>query len=246
MTNEATVEKLKTMKLKGMARSFENCLKDSSFRNLTPDEMVAHLVDAEWDERYNRKLTALIKSARFRYQASFENLDFHSGRNLDKNQVNRFSDCDWIRKKENIIITGATGVGKSYIASALGNLACKNGYKVMYFNCMKLFSRLKFAKAEGNYVKEINLIQKQDVLILDDFGLEILDGPSRLTLLEIIEDRQGRASTIVTSQLAVKNWHDVIGDPTIADAVCDRVNHSAVRFELQGPSLRKVYSKDSG
>jgi len=244
MTNEATIEKMQRMKLHGMARAFQNIL--SNPMQFTADEMAAYLIDSEWDERYNRKLLGLLKSARFRYPASFESLDYRPDRNLDKNQMQRLLNCDWLRKKENIIITGATGVGKSYVASALGNLVCKQGFKAIYFNCLKLFSRLKFARAEGSYEKEINLIQKKDLLVLDDFGLDILDGPSRLSLLEIIEDRQGRKSTIITSQLPIKNWFEAIGDPTIADAVCDRIIHSAVKIDLKGDSMRKIYPKDSG
>jgi DNA replication protein DnaC len=245
MTNEATVEKMRKMKLKGMARAFENSMSGITPGNLTSDEMAAYLTDAEWDERYNRKLAALIKRGRFRYQAVLESLNFRPERNLDKNLILRLSNCDWIRKKENIIITGATGCGKSYIASALGNQACRMGYRTLYYNCMKLFTKLKFAKAEGSYVREMKLIQRQDLLILDDFGLEVLDGPSRLSLLEILEDRHGKNSTLITSQLPVKDWFDKIGDPTIADAICDRIIHSAIKIDLEGDSMRKIYANDS-
>jgi DNA replication protein DnaC len=241
MTNESTIEKLHRMKLSGMERAFREILDSGISRQYTQDEVIAHLVDSEWDERYNRKLNYLLKKAGFRYQASFESLDFNANRNLDKNDFLRFSNCDWIRKKENILITGATGVGKSYIASALGNLACKNGFKVIYFNAIKLFSKLKYSKADGSYTKEMNWILKQDLLILDDFGLDPLDNQSRLMLLEMIEDRHGNKSTIITSQLPVKNWFEVIGDPTIADAVCDRIIHTAHKIELMGVSMRKLY-----
>jgi len=241
MTNESTIEKLHRMKLSGMERAFREILRGGISGQYTQDEIIAHLVDSEWDDRYNRKLNYLLKKARFRYQASFESLDFNANRNLDKNLFLRFSNCDWLRKKENIIITGATGVGKSYLASALGNLACKNGFKVIYFNVIKLFSKLKYSKADGSYMKELGWILKQDLLILDDFGLDPLDNQSRLILLEIIEDRNGNKSTVITSQLPVKNWFDAIGDATIADAVCDRIIHSAHKIELKGESMRKYY-----
>lgn len=254
MTNEATIGKMRGMKLHGMAAAFENLITGQEHvcfgeaecrRELTADEMAAYLVDAEWDERYNRKLSSLIKKSRFRYQAGIESLDFRAERNLDKNLVLRLSGCDWIRKKQNLIITGATGCGKSHIASVFGNQACRLGYRTLYFNCMKLFTRLKYAKAEGCYLKEMNLIQRQDLLILDDFGIEVLDQFSRLALLEMVEDRHGVKSTIITSQLPVKNWFDAIGDPTIADAICDRIVHNAVKIELKGDSLRKLLSNNS-
>jgi DNA replication protein DnaC len=245
MTNESTIEKMRKMKLRGMAQAFENLLRNPGAR-LTADEMTAHLVDAEYDERENRKLSSLIKKGRFRYQAGMEDLDYRPGRSLDKNLMLRLGNCDWIRKKQTVIITGATGSGKSHIASALGNQACRLGYRTLYGNCMKLFTRLAHAKADGSYDRELRQIQKLDLLILDDFGIEVLDQFSRMTLLELIEDRQGVKSTIIASQLPVAKWFDAIGDPTIADAICDRLLHSAVKVELEGESMRKVYSKDSG
>ncbi len=247
MTNEATIEKMQKMKLHGMSRAFEDIIAGKTPDGLTADETVAYLVDSEWDERYNRKLSTLIKKGRFRYQAGLENLSYRPDRELDKNLILRLSNCDWIRTKKDMAITGSTGSGKSYLATAFGNQACRQGYKTLYFSCLKIFTRLKFAKAEGSYAREMNLIQKQDLLILDDFGLEILDTPSRLSLLEMLEDRHGRNSTLITSQLPVKDWFEKIGDPTIADAICDRINHSAIKIELKGvDSMRKIYAKDSG
>ena len=246
MTNEATIEKMKGMKLQGMAQAFENILRNPSVK-YTADEMAGYLVDAEYDDRYNRKLSSLLKNGHFRYQAGMEGLDFGGSRSLDKNLMLRLTNCDWIRKKENVILTGATGSGKSYIASALGNQACRQGYKTLYFNCLKLFGRLRIAKAEGSFAREISQIKRQDLLILDDFGMEILDQFSRMAFFEIIEDRQGEKSTIITSQLPVKKWFEAIGDPTIADAICDRTVHSAISIDLKAAdSLRKVYTKKSG
>ncbi len=239
MNNELTIEKMKIMKLNGMARAFETSIKSLDLHNFTQDEIVAHLVEAEYDERYNRKLKRLVDYAKFRYQAFFEELNFSETRNINKNMMLRFSDCNWIKKGENIIITGSTGVGKSYIACALGHQTCIHGFKVLYMNCLKLFTQLKYSKADGSYTDEMNKIKKQDLIILDDFGLEVMDLQSRLTLLEIIEDRHGNKSTIITSQLPIKNWHEIIGDPTIADAICDRLIHQSHKIELKGESMRK-------
>ncbi|MCK4821359.1 IS21-like element helper ATPase IstB [bacterium] len=244
MNNAATLEKMNQMKLFGMARAFKVTLDTRLDTNFTTDELLAHLVDAEWDDRYNRKLSRLIRLAKFRYQASLEQLDFSINRNLDKNTILRFSDGNWIREKMNIIITGPTGVGKSFIAAALGHQACVLGFKTAYFNCSKLFPNLLLFKADGTYVKQINKIQKQDVLILDDFGLQKLEIQSRLALLEILEDRHGIKSTVIVSQLPVSSWHKIIGDKTIADAICDRIIHTAYRLEMNGESLRKKYKYD--
>ena len=239
MNNQATIEKMKQIKLFGMARAFQSIIDAGKENKLTPDESVAFLVDAEYDDRYNKRLDRLLRTAKFRYKAYFEQIQFNTSRNLDKNIIMRLSTCDWIKKGESIIISGATGVGKSFIACAFGRQACINGYKVFYFNCLKLFSSLKFAKADGSYIKNMNKISKQELLILDDFGMEVLDTQSRLILLEILEDRHGEKSTIITSQLPPGKWHDVIGEPTIADAICDRLVHSSHKINLKGVSMRK-------
>jgi DNA replication protein DnaC len=247
MNNESTIEKMHRMKLYGMSTAFKSTMETGMSAKFTADEMVAHLVDTEWDDRYNRKMKRLIKHARFRYQSSIEQIDFQLSRNLDKNTILRFSECDWVEKKRDIIITGETGVGKSFIATALANQGCQRGFSAGYFNCAKLFSKLKLAKADGTYPREITRIQKYDILLLDDFGLHPIDADNRLALLEIMEDRHGSRSTIIASQFPVKNWHEIIGEPTIADAICDRIIHSAFRIELKGESIRKKYAKkDNG
>ena len=241
MNNEATITKMQKMKLYGMLRVFNQSLETGMMNKFTTDELLGHLVDAEWDERHNRRLERLIKAAKFRYQASLEEIDFKLDRGLDKNMLLRFSNCSWIENKRDIIITGPTGVGKSFLVSSLGYQGCMYGFKVLYFNCSKLFSQLKLTKADGTYNKELNRIQKQDLLILDDFGLHPFDAQSRLSLLEIMEDRHGRGSTVISSQFPVKSWHEIIGEPTIADAICDRIIHSTFRIELKGDSVRKKY-----
>jgi len=237
--NEETIKKMKDMRLSGMFRAFTTSLENEQQNKYTPDEMVAFLVQSEWDDRQNRAIHRLITNARFRYNASVELLHYDSNRNLDKNQILRYADCSYIKANENILITGSTGIGKSYIATALGYQACMQGYKVMYANTGKLFSRLKMAKANGLYLKEIAKIERQDLLILDDFGLQPLDTVNRNMLMEIIEDRHGKGASIITSQLPVNKWYEVIGEQTVADAILDRIVHSAHRIEIKGESLRK-------
>ena len=239
MNNQATQEKLTQMRLWGMQRAFRGVLEGGIGAKYTADELIGHLVDAEWDERHNRRLARLLKGARFRYQASFEQIDFRRARNLDKNLVLRLSDGSWVQEHRNVIVTGPTGVGKSFLCSAIGHQACLHGFKTRYFNCTKFFPQTRLWVADGSYLKQIDQIARTDVVIFDDFGLQHLDGPARLTLLEVLEDRVGRRSTVFASQLPVDSWFQVIGDATIADAICDRLIHHSVRIDLQGESLRK-------
>lgn len=233
-----TISKMKQMRLTGMSRAFQLTMESGKNEKFTPDEMVEHLIEAEWDERYNRKLGRSVKSARFRYKSSIEQIDYENNR-VDKNQVQRLADCDFIKRAENIIITGSTGIGKSFLASAIGHQACSLGYRVLYQHNTKLFARMKIAKADGTYLKELAKIEKQHLLLIDDFGLQPLDAQSRSTLMEIIEDRHGKSSIIITSQIPVSKWHDIIGEQTIADAILDRIVHDAHRIEMKGESLRK-------
>ena len=237
--NEATLQKMKNMKFYGMMRAFSTTLESGQTSRYTPDEMVGFLVESEWDERHNRKIDRGLKNAKFRYKANIEDLIFDQKRNLDKNEVHRLADCTFIGKKQNIIITGSTGVGKSYLASALGYQACINGYKIIYSNTSKLISKLKMAKADGSYIREMLRIEKQDLLILDDFGLQPFDAQGRASLMEIVEDRHGKSSLMITSQVPVKQWFDLIGEKTIADAILERFVHDSIRIELKGESLRK-------
>lgn len=246
MTNESTLQKMIEMRLSGMAKAFGNTLQSSFSNDMTADELIAYIVDAEWEECQNRRLTRLIKNASFRQQASIEQIYTQPVRKIDKNQLIRLSDCSWIERGENIIITGPTGVGKSFIACALGNQAVHHDIRTLYFNTNKLFSKLKMAKADGSYVKELRKIQRHHLLILDDFGLHPLDDQSNLILLEILEDRYALGSTIVTSQFQVSDWHDLVSNPTVADAICDRLVHNAHKIELDGDSMRKKKKPDSG
>ena len=236
--NTQTLEQMKQLRLYGMQRAFNSTMQSEGV-NYTNDELIAYLLQSEWDDRLNRKIERLTKAARFRYRAVMEVIDYHHERHIDKNKIQRFTTCDFIKNKENILITGSTGAGKSYMASAIGHQACSLGYKVMYFNTTKLFTMLKTSKADGSYVKQINRLEKQDLLILDDFGLKGLDNINRHSFMEIIEDRHGKKSTIIASQLPVEAWHEIIGEQTIADAILDRLVHTAHRINIKGESMRK-------
>jgi DNA replication protein DnaC len=240
--NEQTIEKMRTMKMHGMVSAFRTSLESGRADKWTADELVSMLIDSEWDERYNRKLDRNVKNAHFRYKAAVEQINFDASRDLNKNHILRLADCDFVDKMENVLITGSTGIGKSYIASAIGHQACSLGYKVLYEHTSKLFARLKMGKADGTYLKDITRIEKQELLIIDDFGIQPLDQQSRTILMEIIEDRHGKRSTLITSQVPVNKWHEVIGEQTIADAILDRIIHDAHRLELRGESLRKKRS----
>ena len=200
---------------------------------MKPNEVVRR------SQRHNRRIERSIKNARFHYKSNIENINFEQSRNLDRNLVLRLAGCEFVEKNENILITGSTGVGKSYLGTALGYQACIEGFKVSYFNTNKLFAKLKMAKADGSYLRELAKIQRQEVIILDDFGLQALDSQNRITLLELIEDRHNNGSVIVTSQIPVAGWYDIIGEKTIADAILDRLIHQSHRLELKGESMRK-------
>ena len=237
--NESTVTKMKQMKLYGMHNAFKTAIESGKTDHYTLDQFIAMLIDAEWDERHNRSIERSTKNARFRYKSTVEQIDYDLSRNLDKNQIHRLAECSYIRENQAILITGPTGTGKSFLASALGHQACQLGFKVLYANTTRLFAQLKMAKADGSGMRELAKIEKQDLLILDDFGIQPLDASSRTALMEIIEDRHGKRATIITSQLPIKEWYEVIGETTIADAILDRVINNAQRIELKGESLRR-------
>ena len=242
--NNQTIERMQQLKFNGMLRAFKLSLESGKLNDLTADELVSMLVENEWDERYNKKLERIIRIAKFRYKASVEQIHFDPERPLDRNQIMRLACCDFIKRKENVLLTGSTGIGKSYIASAIGHQACSMGYKVLYQHSSKLFAKLKMAKSDGTYPKEISRIEKQDLLILDDFGIQPLDLQNRAALMEIIEDRHGKSSTLFTSQVPVSLWHEVIGEQTIADAILDRIVHDAHRIDLKGESMRRKRVKN--
>lgn len=232
-------EQLKQLRLNGMSQSWQAMQETRRHHELTLSEGLEILLQAENQDRENRRFERLKTAARFRYQASIEELSFNASRGLDKELITTLVTGEYIAKGETVIITGATGCGKSFIASALGHHACNQGYKVQYFNLQKLLVRTKMARLEGTIYKLMENISKTNLLILDDFGLTHLEGQQQLDLMEIIEDRHGKTSTIIASQLPVASWFDVISEATIADAILDRLIHSSYRIELRGESLRK-------
>lgn len=244
MNINATLEKLSSMRLHGFERAYRDIVDNALQEKFTADELIAHLVDAEHDDKYNKKLSRLVKQARLKQQAGFEQLDFHHPRGLDKNSILRLQSCDWIIKSRDLLITGPTGVGKSFLACAFGFQACVNEHKTMYFTANKLFEQLQLSKADGSYFKFIDSISRQKLLIIDDFGLKQLDVKLCAMLLDIIDDRHGKNSTIITSQLPVKNWYDCFSEPTIADAILDRLTNGSYRIELNGKSMRKILKND--
>jgi len=239
MNNNQTIEKLKQMRLTAMAQLHGQYVESHQYSECSADEYLALLTDHEWENRYNRKIQRLIQQANFRQKASVEEVSYKDGRHLDKNMFQRLATLGFIAKKENIIITGSSGVGKSYLAQALGYQACFQEHKVLYSTTARLLNRLKLSKLDGTYLKEIQKLNKVQLLILDDFGLQAFDNFARETLMDIIDERFANTSTIIASQLPVSTWYEIIGESTIADAILDRIVNSSHRIQLQGESLRK-------
>jgi len=239
MNNIETVQKLRQMRLSAMAQLHGEYLQSNGYHKCTADEYLALLTDHEWEDRYNRKMHRLIKQANFRQNAVLAQIRYEDARNLDKNMFQRLATLDFVGKGENVIITGSSGVGKSYLAQALGHQACVSQLKVRYFVTSRLLQQLKLAKVDGTYLKELNKLSNTHVIILDDFGLQAFDNFARETLLDIIDERLSKASTIIASQLPVSAWYGIIGENTIADALMDRIVNSSHRIDLKGESLRK-------
>lgn len=239
MNNFTTIEKMKQMRLNGMAQTYHSSITENLYSDYTLDEYVGLLVDQEWEDRQQRKIENMIRQAKFRLQASANNIDYTSNRSLDKNQFERLLSLNFIKRQQNIIIVGPTGVGKSYLAQAIGHHACTMLYKTLYYNTARLMELLKLAKLDGTYIKILKTIQRASLLILDDFGLHKFDNYGRQALMDIIEDRYDHTSTIVASQIPVTGWHELIGEGTIADAILDRLVNSSHRIDLNGESLRK-------
>jgi DNA replication protein DnaC len=205
----------------------------------TIDQYITMLVDQEWENRQNKRIQNLTKTAQFRYPATIRDIDYSANRQLDKNTFERLALLDFIRNHENLIITGATGTGKSYLAQALGHQACVMLMKTLYFNTSRLMSHLKLSRLEGTYSKNLSNLEKADLLILDDFGLNAFDNQDRQALMDIVETKNDRSSIIISTQIPVSGWHELIGEATIADAILDRIVHSSHRIQLKGESMRK-------
>lgn len=244
MNNNQTVEKLKQMRLGAMAELHLQQLKDNRISSSTADEYLALLTDHQWEDRQNKKIQRLLKQAEFKQQANLADINYTQNRNLDKNMFERLATLNFINRKENIVITGASGVGKSYLGQALGHQACMMQYKTIYSNTARLLKKLKLSKVDGTYLKELGKLLKADLLILDDFGLQSFDNHAREALMDIIDDRHNKTSTIISSQIPVSAWYDIIGEGTIADAILDRIVNSSHRIDLKGESLRKGILKN--
>lgn len=244
MNDNQTVEKLRRMRINAMAELHLQSVKNNQLNDITPDDYLALLTDREWEDRQNKKINRLMLQACFKQKASLADIDYAQPRNLDKNMFRRLGSLDFMARKENVIVTGASGVGKSYLAQALGHQACLMGHKVLYVNTSRLFSRLKLSKVDGTYPKELKRLLNADLLILDDFGLQALDNNARESLMDIIDDRFNQKSTIVSSQVPVSTYYDIIGEGTIADAILDRLVNSSHRIDLKGESLRKGILKN--
>jgi DNA replication protein DnaC len=240
MLVEQTLEKLSALRLPGMAAALREWLARPKDQDVSPADLVGLLADAEWVARENRKLTTRLKGAKLKQAACVEDIDYSHARGLTKASILDLSASRWVAAHQNVVITGPTGLGKSYLACALGNKACRDGFTVVYRRASRLFDELAQARADGTYPNMLRRLAKAQVLIVDDFGLEVLGAAQRKDLLEILEDRYQVSSTVITSQLAPDQWHAVIGDPTLADAICDRVVHNAHRIKLMGESLRKT------
>jgi len=239
MLNHPTIDALKSLRLSGMAKSFEEQLKLPDVHKLTFEERLALMVDREVTERDSRLLAARLKAAKLQQQASIEDLDYRQQRGLDKGTVKTLSSCQWIKNHHNVIITGPTGIGKSYLACALGHKACQHLFVTTYVRTPRLFHHLAVARADGTYNRLLGKFARTDLLIVDDFALVPVPEEQSRDLLEVIDDRCNHLSTILVSQLPVEKWHGMIANPTIADSFLDRVVHNSYRIKLQGDSMRK-------
>lgn len=233
-------QSFKSLKMPGAAHFWDTLQEMRQADSLSLKDGLQLLIQAEIDNRIQSRNARLVKNARFRYQASIDEVIFDSKRGVDKQKVLNLATCDYVRKGISVLITGASGTGKSWLGSAFGHQACMNGLKVAYYNLYRLFEEITLARVASNLHRFFAKLAQTDLLILDDFGMKVLDGQQLLDFMEIIEDRHGRKSTIVISQLPVANWYDVMRDnTTAADAILDRLVHTSVRFELTGPSMRK-------
>ena len=234
-----TLEKLTSLRFTGMAAALDEQMQMNSLDDLGFEERLGILLDREMAVRQTRRMNTRLRKAKLRQDGCIEDINFRHPRGLDKSLVMRLAGCEWIKEHNNLIITGPTGVGKTYLACAFAQKACREGYSTLYLRMTKLFEDLALAKGDGRYLKLLASFAKADLLVLDDYGLEQLGRDQGHDLLEILEDRHGLKSTLVTSQLPIDHWHEQIGDPTLADAILDRLVHSAHKIKLNGESMRK-------
>ncbi len=239
MLDQATLQTLRSFKLFGMAEALEQQSKQPDVESLSFEERMGLLIDRESTSRDNRRLSRLLRLAKLREQACVQDIDYRHPRGLQKSLVTSLATCGWVRKAQNVCLSGPTGCGKTYLACALGHAACRQGLSVRYWRLPRLFEGVRIAHGDGSYARLLSSLAKTDLLILDDWGLKQPAIQERHDLLEVLEDRYGNRATLVTSQLPVKNWHAYLGEPTVADAILDRLVHNAHKIQLSGDSMRK-------
>lgn len=239
MLTNPTLDKLQQLRLTGMYDAYREQLESTRYDALTFDERFAMLIDRHEAEQDSRRLQTRLKKAKLRQSACVEDLDYRKSRGLNKRSMCALAECTWLRSHENCIITGPTGTGKSYLACALGNQACRKGYSVLYFRAPRLFQELAVARGVGRYERMLRTLLRCDLLLIDDWGTALLTDEERRDLFEIIEDRYDRRSTLIAAQIPLEHWHECIGDPTLADAILDRLIHNAHTITLKGESMRK-------
>lgn len=243
MLTHPTLDKLKTLKFTGMAAALTEQMDMSDISDMTFEERLGLLVDREMTERENRRLSNRLRRARFKLNAALEDIDYRHPRGLDKSLIRSLATCQWVKDHLNILISGPTGVGKTWLACALAQKACREGFTALYLRLPRFLQEITIAKGDGRYTKLLATLARTDVLILDDWGITKPTAENRRDLLQLLEDRHGNRSTLATSQLPIDKWHDMIGDPTLADAILDRLLHNAYKINLKGDSMRKRQSK---
>ena len=240
MLNQQTLDKMNAMKLSGMVDALKLQLGSAEHARLSFDERLGLMIDAEWTGREQRKLTKRLRAAKLRYAASLEDVDFKHPRALDRQQVLSLGNCAFIEQRHNLLISGPTGIGKSYLACAFVERACRRGFSAAYLRLPRLLQQVAVARGDGSYTRILDRLARFDLLAIDDWLIAPLRDSERRDLVEVVEDRSERASTLIASQLASKDWHASIGDPNLADSICDRLLHNAHRIELKGPSMRRT------
>ncbi len=246
MIVEETVEKLLQLHLKVMAQALREIIELPGAAAMSFEDKLALIVDREWTDRQNRRLASRLKQAKLGMTACMEDVFCTPARRIDKSTIRTLSGCGWVRRKQNVIVIGATGTGKSFLGAALANAACRAGFRALRARVPRLLQELAVARADGSYVSVLNKLAKIHVLVLDDFLISPLKDSERRDLLEVLEDRYDKSSTVITSQLPTKSWHESLEDPTVADAICDRIVHNAHVLSIKGPSLRKTKGLGDG